>query len=503
MSKLAVIYARFSSDKQREESIEGQIRECTAFADANGIKIIGTYIDRAMSARTADRPQFQAMIRDSAKQTFDFVIVYQLDRFARNRYDSATCKARLKKNGVKVLSAKENIKDDPSGIILESVLEGMAEYYSAELAVKVKRGMTENVLEGKWPGGCIPLGYKLNAQKHLELEPAGSECVRFIFKKYLEGWLRIKIIHYLNEHQYKTATGKPFARSSLDRILCNRIYTGRYEWKGIPFPDGSIPAIISITDYEKAQEYISHRKTRLAAPSDVYLLTGKLFCGKCGSTMIGMSGTSCTGTRHFYYSCLNKRHQNKCASKNIKRDTLEKLIMQKTVSLLNNKAAVTLIAEQAMKVIQQDQSDDIELKNICAQIADVSERLKNCMDAVDRGFVTASIVQRVKGYEKQLDDLKNAKEIAERKKEALHITADHVRFFLQNLLTRCNEKTNKYKDDLFSAFIRQVIIYEDYIEIRYNYKKELPTLPNPVRVNSSFLNDMVGDNRIELLTSCL
>ena len=122
----------------------------------NDIKIVGTYIDRAMSARTADRPQFQTMIRDSSKQTFDYVIVYQLDRFARNRYDSATCKAKLKRNGVRVLSAKENIKDDPSGIILESVLEGMAEYYSAELAVKVKRGMTDNVLEGKCLAAASP-----------------------------------------------------------------------------------------------------------------------------------------------------------------------------------------------------------------------------------------------------------------------------------------------------------------------------------------------------------
>lgn len=497
MSKLAVIYARFSSDKQREESIEGQIRECTAFADANDIKIVGTYIDRAMSARTADRPQFQAMIRDSSKHTFDYVIVYQLDRFARNRYDSATCKAKLKKNGVRVLSAKENIKDDPSGIILESVLEGMAEYYSAELAVKVKRGMTENVLEGKWPGGSVPLGYKLNAQKHLEIDPVGAECIRFIFKKYLDGWPRVKIIKYLNERQYKTSKGKSFSRSSLNTILRNQIYAGLYAWKDVPFPEGSVPAIISASDFEKVQECINQRKTRLAAPSDVYLLTGKLYCGQCGATMIGMSGTSQTGIRHFYYACLNKRHQKQCTSKNIRRDDLEKLILQKTVSLLQDKNALELITDQAMKIIQHDQADDIELKNICAQIDDISARLKNCMNAVDNGLVTASIVEHIKDYEKQLETLKDAKETAERKKEAIYITADHVRFFLQSLVTRCNEKTNKYKDDLFSAFIRQVIVYDDYIEIRYNYKKELPTLPNPVTINSSFLATMVDRQGIE------
>ena len=140
----AVIYARYSSDSQREESIEGQIRECTAFAEKNGITVLRHYIDRAFSAKTDNRPKFQNMIKDSNKKLFDTVIVWKLDRFARNRYDSATYKAKLKKNGVRVLSARENITDDASGILVEGLLESMAEYYSAELAQKIRRGMAIN-----------------------------------------------------------------------------------------------------------------------------------------------------------------------------------------------------------------------------------------------------------------------------------------------------------------------------------------------------------------------
>ena len=142
-----VIYARYSSDNQREESIEGQIRENTAFAEKNGIVIVGHYIDRAVSAKTDNRPEFQRMIRDSAKKTFDVVIVWKLDRFSRNRYDSAKYKAALKKNNVRVVSATEAISEGAEGIILESVLEGMAEYYSADFAEKVTRGLTENALK--------------------------------------------------------------------------------------------------------------------------------------------------------------------------------------------------------------------------------------------------------------------------------------------------------------------------------------------------------------------
>ena len=101
----AVIYARYSSDNQREESIEGQLRECKEYAERNGILVLQSYIDRALSAKTDNRPEFQRMIRDSAKGLFDTVLVWKLDRFARNRYDSAHYKSQLRKNGVKVVSA--------------------------------------------------------------------------------------------------------------------------------------------------------------------------------------------------------------------------------------------------------------------------------------------------------------------------------------------------------------------------------------------------------------
>ena len=154
-----IIYARYSSDNQREESIDGQIRECKEFAEKNDIRIIDTYIDRALSAKTDNRPSFQQMIKDSSKGLFDVIIVWKLDRFARNRYDSARYKAQLRKNGVKVISANENISEGSEGIILESVLEGMAEYYSADLSEKVIRGLTENAMKCKFNSDPITFGF--------------------------------------------------------------------------------------------------------------------------------------------------------------------------------------------------------------------------------------------------------------------------------------------------------------------------------------------------------
>ena len=154
----AVIYARYSSDSQREASIEGQLRDCKAYAEKNGITVVGTYIDRAYSAKTDDRPDFQRMIKDSGKKIFDVVLVWKLDRFARNRYDAVNYKYQLEKNGVHPVSAMEPISQGPEGIMVESMLIGMAEYYSAELALKVARGERENALQCKLQRRCGAVG---------------------------------------------------------------------------------------------------------------------------------------------------------------------------------------------------------------------------------------------------------------------------------------------------------------------------------------------------------
>ena len=183
----AVIYARYSSDNQREESIEGQIRECTAFAEKNGITILRHYIDRAFSAKTDNRPEFQNMIKDSSQGLFEMVLVWKLDRFSRNRYDSAHYKAILKKNNVKVVSATEKISEGSEGILMESILEGFAEYYSADLSEKIVRGMTENALKHKYNGGGKTIGYVIDKDQCFQIDPLTAPLVLEAYKRYDKG----------------------------------------------------------------------------------------------------------------------------------------------------------------------------------------------------------------------------------------------------------------------------------------------------------------------------
>ena len=219
----AVIYARYSSDNQREESIEGQIRECTAYAEKNGITIVKHYIDRAISAKTDNRPQFQQIIKDSDKKLFDIVLVWKLDRFARNRYDSARYKTQLKKNGVKLMSATEIISEGPEGIILELVLEGYAKYYSADLAEKVVRGQTENILKGRCNGGRGTFGYTLDSERKFHIDSLASPFVLESFRKYRDGLTMKEIRDWLLRFRKLNMNQKDQRQALVDTFI-NSIY---------------------------------------------------------------------------------------------------------------------------------------------------------------------------------------------------------------------------------------------------------------------------------------
>lgn len=327
-----VIYARFSCDHQREESIEGQVRECREYAEKNGITIIEVYADRALTGKTDKRPRFQKMIKDSEKRLFEVVLVWKLDRFSRNRYDSATYKTKLKKNGVKVISAKEQISDSPEGIILESMLEGMAEYYSADLAVKITRGLKENALKCKYNGGTMPLGYMKSEDQHLIINPQTAPIVQEIFTRYADGETIREIIASLNERGIMTTRNKPFRQSSLDTLLQNRVYLGYYRAMGEEIADG-VPKIIDRELFDRVQERKAHN--RLAPPSfkatEEYLLTTKFFCGKCGSMMIGENGKGHCGGKYYYYKCGNHKRNEGCKQRILRKEIAEKLVIDRII----------------------------------------------------------------------------------------------------------------------------------------------------------------------------
>ena len=380
-----VIYARYSSDSQREESIEGQLRECKEFAAKNDIKIVDSYIDRAMSAKTDNRPSFQQMISDSKGKAFDVIIVWKLDRFARDRYASAHYKRILKKNNVKLISATERISEGSEGILLETVLEGMAEYYSAELAEKVNRGMKENAYKCKYNGGTLPIGYVIDADKHFQTDPISSPAVLDAFKMYDNGMTMQQIATELNNRGVRTQrhNGK-LDTDNVTSMLHNRKYIGEYRFKDIVVP-GGIPAIVPVDLFDRVQDRMAQNKKAPARhkAEDEYLLTTKLFCGECGCFMVGESGTSHTGKLHRYYRCVSVKNHKGCHKKNVQKDWIENTVIEEIKKVFLNDELVDKIADEVMVLQSKDNTVIPILKQ---QYAHVEKSISNMLTAIEQGL---------------------------------------------------------------------------------------------------------------------
>lgn len=452
------LYMRYSSSAQSEQSIEGQERVCTEFCERENYTIVKKYVDRATSAfKDADkRVQFQKMIKDSEKGLWDAVVVYKLDRFARNRYDSATYKTRLKRNGVKLISATEAISDDPEGIILESILEGMAEYYSKELSQKVKRGMKETALKCHSCGGTIPLGYKIENKKYV-IDQAGAKIVQEAFDLYNKNYPIIDICKIFEDKGYRTAQNKKFTKSSFNSMLRNKKYAGVYKYGDIEI-DGGIPAIISKESFKKAQDKLEKQKLkqRRGRAKLTYLLSQKLFCGECGAQLIGESATGRHGKTYYYYTCGSVRCADSCNKKRMKKEYVEDIVFEKAMQLLTPET-IDELAEMAEHQCMKDIEQDTVVPALQAEIDDVDRAINNLLKALQDGVATKTITMRIKELESQREDLE--KRIVDAKSEFVVLEKEHIVWWL-NRFTKGDKNDESFKRNILDMLINSVTIYD-------------------------------------------
>ena len=467
----AVIYARYSSDNQREESIEGQIRECTAYAEKNGITVVKHYIDRALSAKTDNRPDFQQMIKDSEKRLFDIVLVWKLDRFARNRYDSAHYEYQLERNHVKLVSATEPISDSPAGIMVKSMLTGMAEYYSAELSEKVVRGMTENVLKGKYNGGTIPIGFKVDEEKFFQVDPLKAPFVVEAFQRYNDGATMKELMNWLNDSGVTTNRNQKFTYNSVQTLLTNKRYIGENHFKDIVMPD-SIPAIVDKDLFEEVQQKIkknSRAPARHKAEDD-YLLTTKLFCGMCGAMMFGECGTGRNKVVHHYYKCATAKRFKTCKKKTVRKEWLEDLVIAETMKLIQDDAVIDAIVAEVMEL--QDQ-ENTTLPLLEKQMREVENGIENMLNAIQAGVLTNSTKSRLEKLEAQQKELEVR--IAEEKIARPRLSENQVRFWLTRF-RKLDPNVKSHRETLINTFVNAVYLYDEKVLITFNYKDGTKTI---------------------------
>ena len=467
----AVIYARYSSDNQREESIEGQIRECTAYAEKNGITVVKHYIDRALSAKTDNRPDFQQMIKDSEKRVFDFVLVWKLDRFARNRYDSAHYEYQLERNHVKLVSATEPISDSPAGIMVKSMLTGMAEYYSAELSEKVVRGMTENVLKGKYNGGTIPIGFKVDEEKFFQIDPLKAPFVVEAFQRYNDGATMKELMNWLNDSGVTTNRNQKFTYNSIQTLLTNRRYIGENRFKDIVMPD-SIPVIIEKELFDSVQDKIAKNRRAPARhkAEDDYLLTTKLFCGMCGAMMFGECGTGRNKVVHHYYKCATAKRFKTCKKKTVRKEWLEDLAIAETMKLIQDDAVIDAIVAEVMEL--QDQ-ENTTLPLLEKQMREVENGIENMLNAIQAGVLTNSTKSRLEKLEAQQKELEVR--IAEEKIARPRLSENQVRFWLTRF-RKLDPNVKSHRETLINTFVNAVYLYDEKVLITFNYKDGTKTI---------------------------
>ena len=471
----AVIYARYSSDSQREASIEGQLRDCKDYAEKNGITVVGTYIDRAYSAKTDDRPDFQRMIKDSGKKIFDVVLVWKLDRFARNRFDAVNYKYQLEKNGVHLVSVMEPISQGPEGIMVESMLIGMAEYYSAELALKVARGERENALQCKYNGGVVPLGFTIGKEDRLyHIEPETAPIVQEIFTRYADGEPAEKIAASLNERGLRTRTGKPFVKNSFFQIFRNRRYIGEYRYKDIVTP-GGIPAIVDQDLFDRVQQRFEQNRIAHGRPAkeDVsYLLTTKLFCGKCGTLMGGESGTSHMGNTYYYYKCGNAKRHGKahCDLKAIRKEPLERFVVDTAIKVIFSDEIIERLIDLVMEAQQQENTRLPVLKD---QLRDTEKRLANLLEAIEQGILTPTTKQRLDELEARKEALNTSILEEELKKPVL--TREWIRFWLEKF-RKGDVGSTEHQRQIIDTFVNSVYVFDDRVVLNFNFTDDAKTV---------------------------
>lgn len=455
--KTAVIYARYSCEKQTEQSIEGQLRVCEEYAKKNDILVLNIYIDRAMSGTNDNRKDFQRMLKESTKREWNYIIVYKIDRFGRNKYEMAVNKKMLKDNGVKLLSATENIPDTPEGIILESLLEGMAEYYSAELSQKLKRGMNECRQKGNFTGGYLLYGYKVENKKVIIVEEQ-AEIVRYIYKQYSIGTYVKDILQDLKE-RHIDCNGKPFTRTQIYNMLKNEKYTGVYRYKEEIFTN-IYPRIIDQELFEKvrAKTNLNHNGKRSTYVR--YLLSKKMICGYCGSHITAETGTARNGTKVRYYKCTGKRRHNGCDKHNISKDTIETLVIESLIKELSKETIINAIVSNVLKIQSQFTNGNRILEMLMKDKKQTEKSLSNIMQAVENGLMNNTTNKRMNELENKIAELE--KEILiEKTKATTILTEENIKLFYKKALQLNAEKMINY-------LVNHIKIYDDKIEITLN-----------------------------------
>ena len=477
-----VLYGRYSSHNQKDISVEQQFEKGYELAAEYGIRIIDTYADRAVSGRTDKRRDFQRMMTDAAKGKFRYVIAWKSNRMGRNMLEALINEARLQDLGVRVLYVEEDFDDTAAGRFAARSMMNVNQFYSENMAEDIKRGLYDNAANCMVANGHLPYGYKADETLHYAIDEPKAAVIREIFTRVSCGEAFVDIMASLNARGIKTSYGRPWGRSSFQKILSNERYRGIYIYGDVRKEDG-IPRIISDELYFKVQEVITTKKNpqgRHRVNGD-YLLTGKLFCGHCKSPMTGISGTSRSGNLHYYYVCQKRRTEKTCEKKNLRRDDIELQVAKAIKRRTLDDDTINWIADSVVEYSQhQESASGIGLLE--DQLKDTQRSIKNLMAAIEQGIITPTTKARLMELEKEQSDID--RKITMAKADVIPVNRDQLVGWLKKLQAG-DVHDKKYQAELFDTFLIAVYVYDnpdgqDYMKVVFNYAGSKNTVEIPL-----------------------
>ncbi|MBP2644443.1 MAG: Recombinase [Firmicutes bacterium] len=477
----AAIYARYSSDKQRTESAEAQLQAGRVYCDKNKYIMVKEYVDEAETGKNDNREAFQQMLADAANGLFDVLIVHKVDRFARNREDAAFNRRKLKKAKVKIEYVDQNIDGSPESVILESVLEGMAEYYSKNLARETMKGLLMNAQKAQFNGGTPPIGYDVDTNKHYIINEKEAPIVRLIFQMFLDGYGYGKISDELHLRGFHTKRGGKFAKNSLHDILNNPKYIGVYTFGKISKtedgtrnthsnnPDmltkeNAIPPIIDKQTWALVRNKMAENKKapgRFKAKR-VYLLSGLLFCGECGSALIGTTSKP-RGIEYSFYSCGGKARKSiSCSGGYIPKEVLEYKVIDFICNyILNPKNAEKLVEQLNTHTKEHSITLVNEITSLENEKKQIVKKIDNLLDMVEDGLCSEKLKDRLTENETRLSWINNRLKELFLRSQRLSISPDQISEVLNDFRTILQEKGSPEKMKAVLNTLVQKIVVKD------------------------------------------
>lgn len=436
----AVIYARYSSDKQTEDSIEAQLRACREYASNKQYQIIDTYIDEAVSGKTAARAQYQKLLRDCEKDKFEIILIHKYDRIARNLLEHVTLEQKLKAKNILLIATAQDFGLSNEAKIMRSLVWSMSEYYNDNLAQETKKGLKETALKGLHTGGCPPFGYDVVNQKYV-INDFEAIFVRKIFDCASKRSGFVDIIQEMEDCGVKGKRGKPIKYPQIYEMLRNEKYTGTFIYSPSEEKNRSnrrnkpnairienaMPQIISKEQFQEVQEIMTERKQ---TGKTKYLCSGLVYC-RCGAKMHAIKSKK-KGHEYLYYNC--SKH---CGAPVVHMEVVDNAAKDYLHELLTKENQEEISRALQLYQIYTDDTEKDFMKTINKKVREKEKRYNNLMDTLASGAVNQTVIADITN---EMETLKSEIESLKCRKPPKDFTFDCVSQWLEALKANPDEK---------------------------------------------------------------